>query len=90
MKKIEKAMKNVGLLFKFLFFLPLSGLLTIYKSSIRPQLNYGYVIYGQPSNESFFNKIEFVKYNVAPASTGVLRGFSREKNLPGIRARDSI
>ena len=64
MKKIGEAMKNVGLLFKFHFFLPLSGLLTIYKSSIRPELNYGYVIYGQPSSASFSSKIEFVEYNV--------------------------
>ena len=37
------------------------------------------MIYDQPSNASFFKKIESVQYNVAQAVTGVVTGSSREK-----------
>ena len=34
------------------------ALLRIYKSFIRPHLDYGDIIYDKPNNESFKNKIE--------------------------------
>ena len=39
------------------FYLPRASLLTIYKSFIRPHLDYENVIYYQPSNESFCSKL---------------------------------
>ena len=48
--KIHQANKGVGLLRKLQAFLPRNSLLTIYKSSIRPLLDYADVIYHQPSN----------------------------------------
>ena len=45
---------------KFQYFLPRSGLLTICKSFIRPYLDYGDVIYDQPSNATFSDYIESV------------------------------
>ena len=82
MKKVSKAMKSVGFLCKFQFFLPRSSLLTIYKSSIRPQMSYEDVIYGQPSNATFSSKTELVEYSVvlaSPASASI-RGCSQKKN----------
>ena len=38
--------------------MPRQALLTIYKSFVRPQLDYGYVIYDQPNNESFSQKLD--------------------------------
>ena len=38
--------------------LPRSSLLTIYKSFVRPHLDYGDVIYDQPNNSSLSDKIE--------------------------------
>ena len=37
-----------------------SALLTIYKSFIRPHLEYGDILYDRPNNESLQNKIEKV------------------------------
>ena len=53
--------------------------MTIYKSFIRPLLDYTDVIYDQFSNASFTYKIESVQYNVALAITGAIKGSSREK-----------
>ena len=78
-KKIGKAMKNVGLLCKLKCFLPRSSLPTIYKSLIRPHLNYGDAIYDQPSNTTFSSKIESVQYNAALAITDGIRGSSCKK-----------
>ena len=42
-------------------------LLTIYKSSIRPHLDYGDVTYDQTYTATFRQKIESVRYNSALA-----------------------
>ena len=54
--KINKTLKGVDLLRKLSTLLPRQSLLTIYKSFIRPHLNYGDVIYDQPLNESLSNQ----------------------------------
>ena len=59
--------------------LPRSSLLTIYKSFIRPHLEYGDILYDKPDNESFQNKIEKVQYKACLAITGAIQGTSREK-----------
>ena len=59
--------------------LPINSLITIYKSFIRPHLDYGAIIFDQPENESFCKKNESVQYNTALAITGVNQGTSREK-----------
>ena len=58
---------------------PRSSLLTVYKCSIKPHLDYGNVIYNQPNLSSLANKIESVQYNAALAITGAIRGTSKEK-----------
>ena len=59
--------------------LPRSSLLTIYKSFVRPNLDYGDVIYDQPYNSSFSDKIDIVQHNAVLAITGAIRGTSKEK-----------
>ena len=59
--------------------LPRDALLTIYKSFVRPHLDYGDIIYDQPQNESFCNKLESIQYNAALAITGAIRGTSKTK-----------
>ena len=59
--------------------IPRAALLTIYKSFLRPHLDYGDVIYDRAFNESFQNKLESVQYNAALAITGAIRGSSRDK-----------
>ena len=77
--KIHQANKGVGLLRKLQTILPRNSLLTIYKSFIRPLLDYADVIYDQSSNASFSKKIESVQYNVALAITGAIKVSSCEK-----------
>ena len=52
----------------------------IYKSFIRPHLDYGDVIYDQAYTVSFQQKIEFVQDTTELASTGAIRGTSKEKH----------
>ena len=77
--KINKTLKGVGLLRKLSTLLQRQSLLTIYKSFIRPQLDYGDVIYDQFLNESLSNRIESVQYKAALAITGAIQGSSRKK-----------
>ena len=55
------------------------ALFTIYKSFIRPHLDYSDIIYDQAYNLSFHQKLESIQYNTALALTGAIRGSSREK-----------
>ena len=51
----------------------------IYKSFIRPHLDYGDIIYDQAYIASFHQKLELLRYNACLAITGTIRGTSREK-----------
>ena len=70
--------KTIGLLRK-LQNMPQGSLLTIFKSFVRPHLDYGDVIYDQGYNNTFHQKMEPIQYNAALAITGAIRGSSREK-----------
>ena len=50
---LNKVNKTIGLLNKFLLILPRHSLTTIYKTFIRPHLDYGDIIFNHPFNESF-------------------------------------
>ena len=76
---LNKVNKTIGLLRKLQNILPREPLLTIYKSFVRPHLDYGDVIYDQRYNNSFHQKLESIQYNAALAITGAIRGSSREK-----------
>ena len=52
-EKIKKATKGVNVVRKMNLLLARSSLLTIYKSFVRPHLDYGDVIYDQPNNSPF-------------------------------------
>ena len=75
----NKANKTIGLLRKLSNLLPRQTLVTIYKSFIRPHLDYGDVVYDQAFNNSFHAKMESVQYNACLAITEAIRGTSREK-----------
>ena len=72
-------MKRIGHLQKSQLTLPRTSLLTIYKSFIRPHLDYGDVVYGQPSKYALSDKLETVQHNAAFAITGAINGISCEK-----------
>ena len=54
------------------------ALLRIYKSFIRPHLEYGDIIYNKPNNQLFKNKIENIQYKACIVITGTIQGTSRE------------
>ena len=58
---------------------PRKALLTIYKSFIRPHLDYGDILYDKPENQNFQNKLEKVQYKACLAITGAIQGTSRQK-----------
>ena len=59
--------------------LPKHSLVTIYKSFVRPHLDYGDIIYDQPNNESFTQKIERIQYTAALTITGTIKEISQNK-----------
>ena len=71
--------RTISLLRKLQNILPRAPLVTIYKSFIRPHLDYGDILYDQMFNNSFHEKLESIQYNAALAITGAIRGSSREK-----------
>ena len=78
-EKLKKATKSINLLRKLNLSLPRSALLIIYKSFIRPHLDYGDIVYDQPNNSSLSEKIEYLQYNAALAITGAMKVSSKEK-----------
>ena len=61
-------MKGIGIIKKLSKTLPWHALITIYKSFVRPHLDYGDIIYDQPNNESLklkeFNKMLLLQLQV--------------------------
>ena len=53
--------------------------MTIRKAFLRPLIDYGNIIYNQPQNESFCEKLESVQYKAALAITGAIQSISRDK-----------
>ena len=56
--KISREIRELDSFKRLSYILPRTSLITIYKSLIRPHLDYFDVIYDQPNNESFCSKIE--------------------------------
>ena len=76
---LNKIKKTIGLLRKFQQIPPRQSLITIYKSFIRPHLDYGDIVYNRAFNESFHKNLVSMQYNAAIAITGAIRGTSSEK-----------
>ena len=65
--------------------MPRKSLITIYKAFLRPLIDYGDIIYDQPQNESFCEKLESVQYKAALAITGAIQGSSCKKLYQELR-----
>ena len=74
-EKLSKISKTIWSLRKLQKLLTRDPLLTIYKSFIRPHLDYSDIIYDEAYNSSFHQKIQ---YNLALAITGAIRRTSKE------------
>ena len=91
---ILKINKGISVIKKLRHSLPRKSLLTIYKAFLRPLIDYGDIIYDQPQNESFCEKLESVQYKAALAITGAMQGTSRDKiyqelGLESLKSRSS-
>ena len=78
-QKIWKCNKIIGLIGRLSVCLTRKALLTIYKSFVRPHLDYGDILYDKPGNLNFESKIEKVQYKACIAITGAIQGTSRER-----------
>ena len=78
-EKISKANKGIGTIKRLYNFLPRATLVNIYKTFVRPHLDYVPIIYDNSSNETFSQMIESVQYNAALAITGAIRSSSPKK-----------
>ena len=76
---VSKVSRSIALLRKLRIFLPRSSLIAIYKSFIRPHLDYGDILYDQAFNNSFHAKLESIQYKASTAILGVINGSNREK-----------
>ena len=79
---LNKVNETIGLLRKLQSILPHEPLITIYKSFVRPHLDYSNVIYYQHDNPQ---KLESIQHNAVLAVTGAIKGSSKEKLLSRIR-----
>ena len=76
-EKIAKASKGTGVIKKLNNVLPRNALLTIYKSYVRPRLDYGDITYHQPNNGSMNSKLESAQYNASLTITEAIKGTSK-------------
>ena len=79
LSKTNKYYKIIGLIKKLSKHLPREALLRIYKSFVRPNLDYGDIIFDKPNNESFKSRIESIQCKACVAITGAIQGTSRER-----------
>ena len=73
-QKIKKCNRIIALIRRLSVALPRNALLTIYKTFVRPHLDYGDILYDKPNNENFQNKSEKVQYRACLAITGAIQG----------------
>ena len=78
-EKFSVANRGIGLITRLRKYLPRKTLLCVYKSFVRPHIDYGGIIFDNPTNDSFTQKLESVQYNACLAITGCFRGTSRDK-----------
>ena len=78
-QKIKKCNKLIGFIRRLSVNVPRKALLTIYKSFIRPHLDYGDVLYDKPENKYFQNKLEKVIYRACLPVTVAIQRTSKQK-----------
>ena len=78
---LNKVNQTISLLRKLQLKLSRHSLITIYKTFIRPHLDYGDVINDLAFNESFHQRPESIQYNADVAITGTIIGTSSEKHF---------
>ena len=76
---VSKVDKGISVIKKLQHILSQKSLVTMYKAFLRPLLDYGDIIYNQPHNVPFCEKLESVEYKAVLEITGVMQGTSHNK-----------
>ena len=79
MEIFKKVSRTIGVLRKLQNLLPKKSLIKVYKYFIKPQLDYGDIIYDQAYNASFHRKQESIQCTVALTITSAIRRSSKER-----------
>ena len=84
----SKVSKSIGLLQKLNYRLARSSLITIYKSFVRPHLDYGDVIFDKAYNNFFQQRLESFQYKASLAITSAIKVSSTERlyQEPGLES----
>ena len=82
---ISRVNKSIFIIKKLRYNLPRKSLITIYQAFSRPLIDCGDIIYDQPQNDSFSQKLESIQYKAALAITGAIQGTSCDKIFQGLR-----
>ena len=77
--KLSIIHNGIALLRKLRHSVPRKPLLSVYKTFLRPYLDYCDVIYDKPHNENFTDTLKSIQYNAALAITAAIKGTSKEK-----------
>ena len=72
----SKVSKLIGLLLKLNNRLPWCSLTTMFKSLMRPHMDYGDIIVEKTYTNSFQQRLEFLQYKVSLAIAGAIKGSS--------------
>ena len=78
-RKFSIIKNGIDLLMKLRHCIPRKLLLSIYKTFLRPHLDYFDVIYDQPHNEKSTDTVESIQCNAALAIAGAIQGTSNKK-----------
>ena len=81
---LSKVNKGISVMKKLRHTLPWKSLITIYKVFLRPLIDYGDIIYDQPNNDSFCEKLESIQYKAALAITGAIQRVHTTKERSNI------
>ena len=76
---ISKVNKGISIIKKLRYSLPRKSLITIYKAFLGPLIAYGDIIYDQPQNNYFSEKLESIQYKADLAIVGAIQGTSCDK-----------
>ena len=80
-KVLTKTSKGIAFIKRLRKVLPSKSLITVYKATFRPHLDYGDILNDQPNIAKFCHKIESFQYKAALAITDAIQGTSQEKRL---------
>ena len=76
---ISKINKGISVIKKLKHSLPRKSLMTICNALLRPLIDHGDIIYDQPQNKYFCEKLESVQYKAVLAITGAIQGTPRDE-----------